>query len=168
MIDLTTILNNISQSLMSVASLIVDAGYVLGILFVMNGFFRLTQVNKQTGKGIALPVTFIFGGAALIYWPSTVEVLSNTIFGSNNILQYAKPPTVSIYGTVRVMIQTAGLLWFVRGTILLMHSAEPGKQHGSKGLFMVIASIFAVNFNYTVSSVSSMLSYVMTLTNKLP
>ena len=68
---------------------------------------------------------------------------------------------------MRILIQTAGLIWFVRGSLLLVRASEPGKQEGIKGLLFVIFGVFAVNFNFTVDALNGMFAYFMKMTSSV-
>lgn len=165
--DLTTILGNIGLSLLPVQTLVSGLGYMGGIMCVISGLVRLKKVNKQSREGMSVPLAFIFGGAALIYLPSSLGVLSTTLFGTNSVIQYKEYSPYNLYSSIRVMIQTAGLVWFVMGTKLLMYAAEPGKQHGPKGFMFVVAGVLCMNFDYTVESVNLMFEYFISLTMKV-
>ena len=113
---------------------------------------------------MAVPVSFILGGAVLIYLPTSVEVLSTTFFGTSNALEYTEYNPYDINSIIQVMIQTAGMIWFVRGSVLLVQSSEPKEQHGIKGLVFVFAGIIALNFEMTLVAVESMLTYLINVT----
>ena len=166
-IDFTSILNNISQSLRPVEALVAGVAYVFGILFVISGCFKLTKIRGVSREGTATALACILGGVALIYLPSSITVLSTTFFGTSNILQYTSYNTYSIYGSVKLLIQTSGLIWFVRGCVLLIHAAEPGKQHGMKGVLFVIAGILSMNLDYTVYTFDALATYLIGLTTKI-
>ena len=166
-IDLTTILGNISLSLISVRSLALGAGYLLGLLFVISGLIKLTKVNKHSQERASVGLAYIVGGTVLLYLPSSYQVLSNTFFGSSSILQYTQYNTFDIYDSMRILIQTAVLIWFVRGSLLLVRASEPGKQEGIKGLLFVIFGVFAVNFNFTVDALNGMFAYFMKMTSSV-
>ena len=162
-IDLATILSNISQSFVPVEQMMTALSYVLGILFVISGLFKLTKIKARSREHVSAPLVCILGGGVLIYLPSSIEVMSTTFFGSSNILQYSKVTTITVYDSVKLLVQTAGLIWFIRGTVLLVHAAEPGKQHGIKGMLFVVAGIFAMNLDFTVSAIDQALTYLMSL-----
>lgn len=165
-IDLTTILSNLAQSLLSVQQFVEGLGFVLGILFVITGLVKLTKTHfSQAGAGG--PAAYILGGIVLIYLPSSVYVVSNTFFGSSNILQYTNYGGFSIYDSMGILIKTAGLVWFVRGAVLLMHASEPGKQEGLKGLLFVLAGVLAMNFTVTVSAINAIFSYFIKLSGNV-
>lgn len=162
-IDLTGILYNVSQSFYEVERMTMALGYVLGIMFVVSGLFRLTKLGRQSRETPSTPLSFILGGAFLIYLPSSMDVLTNTLFGSSNILQYQAKNIIDVYGSVKILVQASGLIWFVRGTVLMIHASAPGQQHGKKGLLFVVAGIMAVNFDFTVSTVNHIFQSLITM-----
>lgn len=166
-IDLTTILGNISQSLLAVESLAAGLGYMVGILFVMSGVVKLTKVHKHSREKASTPVVYILGGTALIYLPSTLQIFTNTVFGQTNILQYTTYSAYSVYDAIRIMVQVSGVIWFVRGIVLLVHASEPGQQHGKKGMMFVLAGIIAVNFDYTVNAANTLFAHALSLSTKI-
>lgn len=166
-IDLTTILANLSQSLLSVETLALELSKVLGIVLVISGLIKLTKISKYSHEGPSAPIAYIFGGSALFYLPYSTKAISNTLFGSSNPLQYTDYQTFTIYDSIRILVQTAGLIWFVRGCVLLVHAAEPGKQEGLKGLLFVSAGVLSLNFNFTVDSLNELFTYFMSVVSRI-
>ena len=78
-------------------------------------------------------------------------------------MEYATYNPYNIYQSMEVLIKTAGLLWFVRGAVLLVNAAEPGEQQGPKGLAFVLAGICALNIEYTIGWVDGFFTYIMNL-----
>lgn len=165
-IDLTAILHNLAQSLLSVELLIEGLGYILGISLIVTGLFRLPK-HDLSHEGAVAPIAYILCGAFLVYLPNSMSVISNTLFGKNNILQYSSFTTFSLYDSMGVLIQTAGLVWFVRGATLLARASEPGKQEGIKGLLFVVAGACAMNFTVLISAFNYLMNYFLTFTNHL-
>jgi hypothetical protein len=157
--DLISIIGNFSQSLVSVQSLITGFGYLIGILFMISGVSKLAKSRQK----ISVPIAYICGGAVLIFLPTSMEVLTNTLFGNTSLLEYTESNPDHFYSSMRVLIRTAGLLWFVRGCVLLVHASEPGQQHGPKGFAFVIAGILAMNHEYTAAWIDTLFTYIMDL-----
>lgn len=168
MIDLTTMLYNLSQSLIHVESLVIGFGYLLGIALMVSGLQKFTLLGKNSREKAHVPLAYIVGGAALVFLPSSLGALSNTLFGTSSALQYTEYVPYNTRNSVKIIIQTSGLIWFVRGTVLIVHAAEPGEQHGNKGLFFVFASICAMNFDYTVAWTGKIIQYFMNLIQGTP
>ncbi|WP_133129968.1 type IV secretion protein IcmC [Legionella yabuuchiae] len=153
--DIAKMIANLSQSLLPVQELITGLGYLIGILMMMTAISKLRQIADARASGGShekafVPLAYFLGGSALIFLPSAVTVLSNTAFGTGNILQYTSYNPYDIYNSVRILIKTAGLIWFVRGCVLLVHASEPGVQHGPKGLVFLCAGVMAVNFEGSI------------------
>lgn len=163
-IDITQMIGNISLSFLPLQKLVTSFGYILGIILFVSGLYRLTKIHKRSQERLAVPITLMLGGAALLYLPTSIEVLSNTFFGMTNPLGYASYDPYDINSAMRVMIQTAGLIWFVRGSVLLIHASDPHEKHGMKGFMFLIAGIIAINFDYTRAAVETALNYLMSLT----
>ena len=167
-IDLVTILGNISQSLYPVQHLITGAAYMLGILFAMTAISKLMKIggsaSSSSKEHMYTPMMYLFIGAVLLYLPSALHVAANTAFGVGNVLTYATASSSSIYSNMGLIMQTAGMLWFVRGCVLVAHSSHPGEKHGPKGLAFICAGILSMNFDNSVSMLNSAMNYVTTLT----
>ena len=66
-----------------------------------------------------------------------------------------------------LIIRTAGIIWFIRGSVLVAQASEPGGQHGMKGLVFIIAGILAMNFDNTIAMLNTLLSRVMDWFSKI-
>jgi hypothetical protein len=161
-IDLVTILGNLSQSLYPVQRLISGGAYLLGILFVMKALGKLKKIGDHRAQSSSqekmfTPMMYLAFGAALIYLPTIMKTMANTAFGVGNVLTYTPPPTPNIYSSIGLIVRTAGVLWFVRGCVLVAHASEPGTQEGPKGMLFIIAGIFAMNFDNTIAVINYIL-----------
>lgn len=162
--DLVSMIGHLSRSLYSVGNLIAGLGYVIGILFIFTALTKLKSVSGHSSQEKMFgSIAYFVGGAALIFLPSMMQIVSNTAFGSGNILQYVQYNPYSIYNSMGILIQTAGLIWFVRGCVLMVHSSDPGVQYGTKGLIFIGAGILAMNFQYTMGLLSYALDGLMRL-----
>ena len=160
--DLITILGNISQSLAPVQHLITGGAYILGVLFfmtAMNKFLKIGDHRAQSSSREKMfsPVMYLLFGAILLYLPSALNVAANTAFGVGNVLTYTNYNPNNVYSSMGLVIRTAGVLWFVRGCVLVAHASEPGTQHGPKGFAFIIAGILSMNFDNTIA----ILNYIM-------
>lgn len=166
--DLVTMLGNISQSLFPVQHFISGFAYLLGILFFITAIMKLKKIGGAGGQRsqekIFVPLAYFLGGAALLFLPSVVTTMSNTAFGVGNILQYTKYNPYDIYSSMSLLIRTAGLIWFVRGCVLLVNASEPGVQHGPKGLAFLCAGVLAMNFENTAGFLNYVINRLETLT----
>ena len=165
-----TMLANISESLLAVQNLILGMSYIFGIGFV---FYALLKYFEATSHGAGAqsrmmpPFYYLVGGVMLIYFPSSITTLASTLFGSTqSILQYNSYDPYSVYHSVVVIINTAGLVWFFRGMVFLMQSGESGgqdnkKSPGKKGIAYLLASVCATNIDSAVSMCNTFLNLLM-------
>ncbi len=75
---------------------------------------------------------YLFFGAVLFYLPTALNIMANTAFGVGNVLTYSYYNPYSIYNSMGLLIRTAGLLWFVRGTVLVVQASQPELKKGQK------------------------------------
>lgn len=167
--DIVSMIGNLSQSLVPVQTLIAGLGYLIGIFLVITAVTKLKKIGDyrsqgSSGEKMFVPIAYLIGGAALIFLPSALKVLSSTAFGTGNILQYTPYNPYNVYASMKILIQTAGLIWFIRGAVLLVHASEPGVKEGPKGLAFIVAGILAVNFEGTVGAVNFVIEHLMSLT----
>lgn len=168
-IDLITIIGNISQSLGSVQRLVTGMAYLLGVLCFIKAISILRKIGDYRPQSPArekmfTPISYIVIGAVLIYIPTSMSTLANSVFGAGNVLTYGDYNPYNIYSSMGLLIRTAGVIWFVRGSVLLMHASEPGTKEGPKGLLFVIAGIFAMNFDSTIAAVNYILTQLISWT----
>ncbi|WP_028388606.1 hypothetical protein [Legionella fairfieldensis] len=165
--DLTQMIGNLSRSLFPIQHLLSGLAYLMGIVFFMIALSKLKKIGGAGGHSqekIFVPLAYFIGGSALLFMPSAFSALTNTAFGVGNILQYANYNPYDIYNSMGLIIQTAGVLWFIRGCVLLVHASEPGVQHGPKGLAFLCAGVLAMNFENTASFLNYVLEQLTSLT----
>ncbi len=160
--DLITIIGNLSHSLYPVQHLITGGAYLLGILFFMTAISKLRKIADHRAQSSSQekmfgPMMYLLLGAALLYLPTALDIMANTTFGVGNVLTYTSYNSSNIFSSMGLVIQTAGILWFVRGCVLVAQASQPGTQHGPKGLVFIIAGVLAMNFDNSIA----MLNYVM-------
>ncbi|MCC5013747.1 MULTISPECIES: type IV secretion protein IcmC [Legionella] len=163
--DLITMIGNLSRSLFPVQHLLSGGAYLLGIVFFMTAISKLRKIgdhraNSSSQEKMFVPLAYIIGGSALLFLPSTVQNLSNTTFGTGNVLQYANYNPYDIYSSMGLIIQTAGLIWFIRGCVLLVTASEPGVQQGGKGLAFLFAGVLAMNFENTTAFLATVMGKI--------
>lgn len=163
--DLIAMIGNLSRSLFSVQLFVSAIAYLLGIAFFYLALVKFKKLGGHGGHEKAfVPLAYLLGGVALLYFPSSITVLTNTTFGSGNILQYSTYNPYDIYNSMGLLIRTIGGIWFVRGCVLLVHASEPGEQHGPKGLLFLAAGILAINFDNTVAFLSNVMERLASFT----
>ncbi|MCC5791856.1 MAG: type IV secretion protein IcmC [Legionellaceae bacterium] len=163
--DWVLMLERLAHSLLPVQALLTGFAYILGIVLVIVSLRKYYAVGNArarsgSGQGMFVPTVYLIGGAALIFIPSTLKILSHSVFGTDSILSYAPYNPFDFYTGIRIIIQTAGILWFIRGVSLLVEASNPGVQHGFKGLTFMTAGILSMNFEVTLGILNSMLSWL--------
>lgn len=170
--DLVTIIGNLSRSLYPVQKLITGVAYLLGILFFIMAIGKLKKIGDKRAQSSSqekmfTPMMYILMGALLLYLPSALHLLANTAFGVGNVISYTSYNPANIYSAMGLLIRTAGVLWFVRGCVLVAHAGEPGTQEGPKGLVFIFAGILAMNFDNSIAVlnyiIQSLVSWTMTI-----
>lgn len=165
--DLVVMLGNLSRSMFSLQQLLSGLAYVLGLIFF---YMAITKLKKMAASGshsqekIFVPMAYLLGAAALVFLPSSVHTLANTAFGTGNILAYASYSPYNIKASMTLIIQTAGVIWFIRGCVLLMSASQPGVKHGPKGLAFLFAGILSINFQSTISMLTGFMEQLSALT----
>jgi hypothetical protein len=165
--DLVAMIGNLSRSMFPIQYLITGFAYLLGILFFIAGLKKLKKMGAAGGRShekMFIPIAYFFGGAALFFLPTMIKVASNTAFGAGNILRYTNFNSYDIYSAMGIIIQTVGIIWFIRGCVLLVHASEPGVQHGPKGLAFLCAGILAMNFENTAYYLNTVMDKLISLT----
>src|SRR5580704_11688918 len=166
--DLVTIIGNLSQSLYPVQKFISGGAYLLGILFFMTSISKFKKIGDKKAQSTSSekmfsPIMYMLMGAFLLYLPSIFHIMANTAFGVGNVISYTSYNPANIYSAMGLLIRTAGLLWFVRGCVLVVHASEPGTQEGPKGLIFILAGILAMNFDNSVAVVNYIIQSLVSL-----
>lgn len=168
-IDLARILENISHSMGPVQRLITGIAYVLGIILYLIGLGKLKKIieEQRPNERVFIPMVCFGVGTALLYFPTFLEVMSNTVFGVGNVLEYTSTDPFDYYAAMVTVIRTAGAVWFVRGCVLLVNASEPGKQQGFKGMVYLSAGILSINYYATVGALDYSLDLFIDSMGKL-
>lgn len=168
--DLITILGNFSQSLYPVQRLLTAFSYLLGLMFFYIAVSKIKKIadhraQSSSHEKMYIPMMYLLMGAFLLYSPTAIDTMANTAFGTGNVLSYIPTNRFNIQGAMGLIIRTAGLLWFIRGCVLVTQSGQSNaKKIGHKGLLFIMAGILAMNFDNTVSMLNNMMAYIGNLT----
>ena len=140
-------------------------GYLIGIALVIASLGKFHKIGaaramSHSQEKMFVPIAFLLLGVGLIFLPTAITTLSNTAFGSSNILAYSTEGEDNLTAAIKLLIQTTGVIWFVRGSVLLAHASEPGVKEGSKGLTFIVAGIFALNFDNTTTVINYALTHL--------
>jgi len=167
--DLTEMLGNLSRSLFPVQSLLAGFAYLLGLIFFITAIQKFHAIGSASAQSpsqekIFTPIAYIIAGAMLLFLPTAIDALSNTAFGVSNILQYTPYNPYNVQSAMEVVIRTAGLIWFIRGCVLIAHASNPGVKDGPKGLAFLCAGVLAINFENTIQVLNWIMGQTATLT----
>lgn len=158
------ILTNIAKTLAPVDRLITGAAYIIGISFAFKAIHTLKEYGESRtmmsgSRNMKEPVIYFMVSAILIYLPTAFKIILTTSFGYGTVLAYGPISSGDsaietlfgagsvIGGPLTMIIQTIGLVAFVRGWILIARSASQGQQPGGmgKGLMHIFGGILAMN-----------------------
>lgn len=163
-VDIVTMLGNLGQSLTSVDRLVTAVSYLAGLVIIYTGVFKLKHILNASGRSQERSfeaLAYIVAGIALLFLPTSIRIFSTTIFGSENILSYANYDKWNIFASMGILLKTVGLIWFVRGCIMIVHASKPGEQSGMRGFFFLITGILAMNFVWTMSTVNYIINVLV-------
>ena len=174
--DQVDMLTNIANSMESVQRLISGAAYLMGIAFAFNALMSLKELGESrsamSGKSsIKEPLIFFLVAAMLVYLPTAFQVLMSSSFGYANVLAYAPVNSNnslldSLFGedsaagrSLSIIIQTIGLIAFIRGWVLIARSASSGQPPGGtgKGMVHIFGGILAMNIVGTLEMINDTL-----------
>lgn len=173
--DIQTIMSNISRIILPLTVMILAISYAGGVYMIISGLLMMKKLGnfatQQSQPGeLSGPMVKVLVGAALIYLPSSSDIISNSLFqnGSSlfngginysnlgsgaSLLGYTGGDSLNqqwsaIANTLVLYIQFLGLLSFIKGWFIISgtagHSSQPGVL--SKGITHIIGGIVAMNF----------------------
>jgi intracellular multiplication protein IcmC len=166
------ILTNIASNLAPFQRLISGAAYLIGLSFAMKALFCLKSLGESRtmmsgDKSMKEPLVYLFVAAMLIYLPTGFQIVMNSTFGPNSrVLAYSDNNQTmgALFGensaagaAVTLIIQTIGLISFIRGWVLIAKSASQGQPPGAtgKGLVHVFGGILAMNIVGTLDIINN-------------
>lgn len=166
--DLIQMLTHLAQSSTGIQRVVSAFAYVLGIYFIFHAIGRLKVIsnarpNSPSQVKMLVPIAYILTGAMMIFLPTMVQVASNSFFGAANVsvLGYGKFNVLDLNKAMYLLINMAGVIWFVRGCVLIAHGSNPGFKHGKKGWVFLIAGILAINFKMTTQFLAYLVSQIV-------
>lgn len=169
-----SILTNIANNMIPVERLVTGTAYLIGIAFAFKAIYSLkvygeARTMMSSNTSIKEPIIYLVVAAILIYFPTALQVMLNTTFGSSSILQYAPVDSQNqaldtLFGTgsavgqsLSIIIQVIGVIAFVRGWVLIARGASHGQPPGGtgKGLMHVFGGILAMNIIGTLEMINN-------------
>ncbi|CDZ76922.1 hypothetical protein BN59_01201 [Legionella massiliensis] len=167
------ILNNIANNLLPVERLVTGSAYMIGLAFAFKAIYTLKAYGESKSMmsqnaSLKEPLAYMLVAGMFIYFPTGLAVVLQTTFGSSSILQYApvssNNQTLNFLGAsplfgrpLTIIIQTIGVIAFVRGWMLIARTASQGQPPGGtgKGLMHVFGGILAMNIVATLQLVNN-------------
>lgn len=171
------VLVNVAESMAPVYHMITGAAYVIGIAFAFKALYSLKVYGEQrtmmsSQNSMKEPLMYLLIAAIFIYLPTGFAVLMTSTFGYSNVLAYQSAgggaasilfgPQNSDFGqSITIIIQTIGVIAFVRGWMNIARASGSGQQPGGvgKGLMYVVGGIFCMNIVGTVDVINNTLFY---------
>ena len=170
--DLTQILTNLSAHVEPIREMLKALCFVLGIVFIGGGVFKLKQYGQQTvmssthaAMGPALASIFV--GAGLLFMPTFLDVMTVSIWGYGHdqvIYGYADQGSdfSDIMDAIIKIIQLVGFVALMRGWIMFLKLGSQGSPPGTlgKGFAHLIGGILAININGTIDILRATFGFV--------
>ncbi len=156
--DLTLMLNNLMIQSIAIFDLLIAFCYLAGACFLVKGMYEFktygeqrTSMSQQTT--IRVPITHVLVGLSLLYAPSMISIMSNSIMGQPTvILAYFDPAYAGADGTwaevetaVVTLLQICGLVAFIRGFFMLSQTQTGPNGGVGKGLTHIFAGLLLLN-----------------------
>ena len=169
------ILNNIAASMLPIQRMVTGFAYVIGIAFAFKAISSLKQYGESKtmmsqSTSMKEPMVYLFVAAMFIYFPSGLAVMLNTTFGSSNILAYSTADGNGLMNTLfgnnsmagrslTLIIQTIGIIAFIRGWVLVARASAHGQQPGGtgKGMIHIFGGLLAMNIVLTMQIINNTL-----------
>ncbi len=159
------VLVNLARSMPAIQKLVTGASYLLGIMIAMKAVYTLkiygeSKTMMSSHGNMKEPFIYFLVAAFLLYLPTGLGIVLSTTFGDNSILSYSSGGVLTnMFGGSQIgfaivsIIQTIGLIAFVRGWHLVAKSASGQNHQASIGKAMthIFGGIFAINIVETVN-----------------
>lgn len=159
-------INNLGSSLDDIERLLTASAYLLGLFFAFKAIYAIkiygeSRTMMSSNTSLKEPILNFCVAAGLLYFPSMVDVLLMTTFGTTNILSYDDlNSNISSYFTVAnggktlvQFLQIIGIIAFIRGWMILAKSASHGQQPGGmgKGIIHICGGVLLINIVETLN-----------------
>lgn len=159
-LSLDKLIDNLGTNIPSLMRLATAFSYVAGLYFMVVGIkefkhFGESRTMMSQEHGLKKPITYMVIGAFLVYLPTSIATGLYTIGFKPNGLGYI-PTTKSAFTNLLtnslLIIQLIGVISFIRGLIILTHTAGHGGQPGqfARGITHIIGGILCINMYDTV------------------
>lgn len=167
--DFPKMLSSLKNVAPSLIKFVGATAYVIGIWFMIAAVMELKKIGQsqsaQTQGTVGPPLIKFVIGAVLIYLPTTIDVGVASLWGTNPGPMEYQTKGGDPFGPAKdgaiAIVRVVGYVSFVRGLIMLSHSADQGSQQGGmgKGIMHLIGGILAINVVGTINIISNTLGF---------
>jgi intracellular multiplication protein IcmC len=169
------VLNNIATNVPAIDKMLTGGAFIMGLGFAVKALMCLKEMGEQrtmmsNRSSLKEPFLYFLVASMFLYLPSALATLMNTTFGYSSVLAYAPVDGNSalsgLFGSgsaagqaLARIIQTIGLIAFIRGWILIARAGGQGQQPGGmgKGLIHIFGGVLALNIVGTLQMVNNTL-----------
>ncbi|CAN5468294.1 type IVB secretion system protein IcmC/DotE [soil metagenome] len=154
-VDMEEMLINLSGSLSGLWHMITAFAYVMGFLFTFKAVYYLkvygeSRTMMASQSNLKVPLSYMLAAAAFIYTPTMFHVLMVSSFGYESPIKYDTQTTQGLSSTsmdaIIYLVQTVGLIAFLRGWFHLAKNSEQGAQaNNGKAFAHIIGGLLAIN-----------------------
>lgn len=170
-IDFPMMLTNLGTSLEPVQRLIGATTWLMGLVFFYKGIAKFrTSAAARDYSNFKGTFAYLGVGILLFYFPTTLQTFLVTAYGYDSPLAYSAwlDYLIAKYGnftaTIVKLIWLMGLVWFIRGFVLLASPNRPEEKRHKRGLIYIVAGILAINITATANILTATLQSIMTAT----
>lgn len=174
MASISSMLITLAPSLPYLEKLVTGFAYMLGICFIIYALDQVRDLSWRRTKravkgGFYGPVAYFLSGSALLFLPTFISVMEETLFGYGSPLSYSSSYTTQINTTTVTaqIVQLAGVVWVIRGCSLIASSSDPRVGHGKRGFLFVLGGILSINFMGTFALIQNTMQTFVQGTYKL-
>jgi len=157
--DLVGMIINLGDSLTGISYLLSALSYLLGVILIVRGVFKLRVMADHRSQmfqpmEVGGPLVSMFVGAGLIWWPTLLDTMTYTFWGSTSPLDY-QPGFGSDFDQVWTVIlqimKIIGFIAFIKGWYYLTRVGEQGAQGMvGKGLTHILGGTLAYHMGPTI------------------
>lgn len=124
--------------------------YIMGAILIYIAMLQARTVSLgRSQKTIAAPITTFCVGILLIYLPTTIGMMSGTLFGGGySILAYAPPPSNANFQQLLLRaVEVVGAVGLVKGLLTAKSVGDGNAREGGTGraLTFVLGGVAALN-----------------------
>ncbi len=161
-----TMLVNISNNIPELITLATAIMYLLGTYIIVISVAAMRNAALISSSGQGTPSMWdlwkqTLVGAALIYFPSTVDVGTATLFGQMAPYAYEMTeysPFTELYRAAFLVIQLVGVLAVGKGIYELGFGSGKDSESGkigpfSKGVMHMVGGIMCLNLQFTIEMI---------------